>query len=421
MAVANGYGKVATSGSVFMYDTGDNFNSYKGQPGTNITTGVGRNYNGYNKITYDGGMFFETNGYTEVVNIPALGPTTVQSVEINNAYCGYGCNGNYQCCPTLFTYTGGWMSPIWTPGQTYSYQIIYKCASGYTHPNFMYHYEYNSSEGYLTEYGLFDANKQESLGDGWYHAWNTFTVQPTAAKGYTGLWYYNYNVADKVSIAAVSISPGNTIRPPREIIPSGTTRSATQGLLPIVGNSTIDLSNMSYDSNAQMTFDGTDDVIPLSPSIIPSNEITVEFICTNTNPGANTSIIAGGAGQQDFNIHLPWGDTNVYWDFGRPFNRIYKATTLAERTGVHHWVFTKNPSTGIMNIYLDGALWHTGTGLTSTTPSLTQVSLGAYNSGGGPGLYYTGTIPIAKIYTREISPSEVTQNYNKYKTRFNLP
>jgi hypothetical protein len=199
-----------------------------------------------------------------------------------------------------------------------------------------------------------------------------------------------------------------------------TTRSVTGSLLPLVSNSTLNLSNVSFDSNAQIVFDGTDDVIPLSPSIIPSNEITVEFICTNTNPGTNTSIIAGGAGQQDFNIHLPWSDTNVYWDFGRPFNRINKSTTLAERTGVHHWVFTKNPSTGIMNIYLDGALWHTGTGLTSTTPSLTQVSLGAYNSGGGPGLYYTGTIPIAKIYTREISPSEVKQNYNKYKSRFNL-
>ena len=31
MAVANGFGKVVTSGSVFMYDTGDTINSYKGK------------------------------------------------------------------------------------------------------------------------------------------------------------------------------------------------------------------------------------------------------------------------------------------------------------------------------------------------------------------------------------------------------
>ena len=39
------------------------------------------------------------------------------------------------------------------------------------------------------------------------------------------------------------------------------TRSATQGLLDLTGNSTIDISNASFDSNAQMTFDGTDDTI----------------------------------------------------------------------------------------------------------------------------------------------------------------
>ena len=200
------------------------------------------------------------------------------------------------------------------------------------------------------------------------------------------------------------------------------TRSSTQGLLPIAGNSTINLSNVSFDSNAQMTFDGTDDYISLPTDIIPTNQITIEFICTNTNLGANNSIIAGGAGgNQDLSIHLPWGDGNVYWDCGRPFNRIYKATTLAERSGVHHWVFTKNPSTGVMNIYLDGNLWQTGTGLTSTMPSLSSVSLGRYDNGGFASYYFPGTIPIAKIYNRELTPFEVKQNYNKYKTRFNLP
>ena len=35
MAVAQGYGKTVTSGSVFAYDTGDTVNSYKGKPTTN--------------------------------------------------------------------------------------------------------------------------------------------------------------------------------------------------------------------------------------------------------------------------------------------------------------------------------------------------------------------------------------------------
>ena len=39
MAVGTGYSKVATSGLVFAYDTGDSFNSYKGEPTTNYWNG----------------------------------------------------------------------------------------------------------------------------------------------------------------------------------------------------------------------------------------------------------------------------------------------------------------------------------------------------------------------------------------------
>jgi len=418
MAVANGYGKVVTSGSAFMYDTGDNFNSYKGQPGTNITTGAGRNYNGYDKITYSGGMFFETNGYTEVVNIPALGPTTVQSVEINNAYCGYGCNGNYQCCPNLFNYTGGWMSSIWTPGQTYSYQIIYKCTSGYTGPNFMYHYEYNSSEGYLTEYGVFDSNQQESLGDGWYHAWNTFTVQPTAAKGYTGLWYYQYNVADKVSIAAVSISPGNTIRPPREIIPSGTTRSATQGLLPIVGNSSIDLSNVSFTSNAQMTFDGTDDGIIINTSQFNKSNgdpITVECVIKpQRNAGQYQDLIVNRSNSlYNWMLYQHTNDGSIQLHGSDQ----YKSTYIPTLNQYVHIVATVDAS-GNYVLYANGEVKQTVSGWTYAGMSPSQLCIGIF----GDARYepYQGNIDISKIYNRALTSSEVKQNYNKYKTRFNL-
>jgi hypothetical protein len=182
-----------------------------------------------------------------------------------------------------------------------------------------------------------------------------------------------------------------------------------------------DTGAIESDSDQAITFDGTDDYISLPANVIPTNEITIEFVCTKTNLEANNSIIAGGAGgNQDLSVHLPWGDGNVYWDCGRPFNRINKATTLAERSGVHYWVFTKNPSTGVMNIYLDGNLWHTGGGLTSTMPSLSSVSLGRYDNGGFTGYYYPGNIPVAKIYNRELSAGEVRQNYLHYKTRFNL-
>lgn len=420
MAVANGYGKVVTSGSVFMYDTGDFYNSYKGQPGTNITTGAGRNYNGYNLTTYSPGVFFESNGYTEVVNIPALGPTTVQSIEINNSAPGVS------CCPNLYNYTGGWMSPIWLPGQTYSYQIIYKCRSGYTHPNFMYHYEYTSGEGYLTEYGVFTTDKQESLGDGWYHAWNTLTTHPFAAKGYTGLWYYQYYVADKISIAAVSITPGDTIRPPQQIIPSGTTRSATQGLLPIVGNSTLNLSNISFTSNAQITFDGTDDYINsgnIQPFTLSNRTATWETVVKfGTSSGANALATkwSNSVGQIWWFGRYPSTKIHIAMMIGGGYYAYYSDGDVSSTTNYYHIVVTLNGT--LLSYYINGVLDSTDTVAAGTWVSdngQPDLIIGAQNE--GTAANFNGEIPIIKFYDRVLTAAEVKQNYNKYKTRFNLP
>jgi hypothetical protein len=386
-----------------MYDTGDFYNSYKGQPGTNITTGVGRNYDGYNRTTYDVGVFFETNGYTEVVNIPALGPTTVQSVEINNSAPGQA------CCPNLYNYTGGWMSPIWLPGQTYSYQIIYKCRSGYTHPNFMYHYEYTAGESYLTEYGVFTTDKQESLGDGWYHAWNTFTTNASAAKGYTGLWYYQYYVADKLSIAAVSISPGDTIRPPQQIIPSGTTRSATQGLLPIVGNSTINLSNVSFDSNAQIVFDGTDDFIDTDFPAITINNPTIEAVVyRNQSTGRYESIIQNNIAGDDALYVYPGGNLG-FWPC--------VASNLSVPTG--QWSYVAVSYDGSNLTYCVNGVTQVVSATCADITDWDFLRIGAYGTGDGE--RWIGKISVAKVYDRALSIDELKQNYNKYKTRFNLP
>jgi hypothetical protein len=417
MAVANGYGKVVTSGSVFMYDTGDFYNSYKGQPGTNITTGVGRNYDGYNRTTYETNIFLETNGYTEVVNIPALGPTTVQSIEINNSAPGQA------CCPNLYNYTGGWMSPIWLPGQTYSYQIIYKCRSGYTHPNFMYHYEYTTGESYLTEYGVFTTEKQESLGDGWYHAWNTFTTNASAAKGYTGLWYYNYYVADKLSIAAVSITPGDTIRPPQQIIPSGTTRSATQGLLPIVGNSTINLSNVSFTSNAQIVFDGTDDRIALTPSTYGiTNQFTIEVVCYPTKQvNGMFNFVGPNGSDRGIMAHWPWSSDYGYFDITNTsggFFRWYKENAgILNVKALYHFILKPD---GQMVVKQNNQVM-TPSGADTFTGNVslgTTNTIGAFGSDGTTA--WAGNIYVFKIYNRALTDAETTQNYNKYKSRFNL-
>jgi len=413
MAAGLGYSKIATNGLVFAYDADDNFNSYKGQPGTNITTGVNRSYSGYYRENFSNGYFFETNGYTEIANIPALGPTVVQSVNIHNKYCGYGCEGNFNCCPNLFSYTGGWNSPIWSGNTVYTYQIIYKCNSGYTNANYMYHYEYNSGGGYLTEYGVHTTALEESLGDGWFHAWNTFTTQPTAALGYTGLWYYQYNVSDKVSIAAVSIVPGSTIRPPREFITSGTTRTNTQALLDISGRgSTLTLANMTYDNNAQFLFDGTDDYISVNNNIPHGTDEFSYFAIVKLNgkPSLGT-IFENGSWTSCILIRYQTNGIAIYsmgsywgfFSFDPPLNTWY------------HLGFIRRGNT--LFFYVNGV--QSGSiGFTANIIPSSNLYVGMSQHAFGQ--CFNGSIPVASIYTRALSDGEILDHYNHYKTRFGL-
>lgn len=103
-----------------------------------------------------------------------------------------------------------------------------------------------------------------------------------------------------------------------------------------------------------------------------NNQITLAFWCYG-NPSrlpANTTMLEGvdASGLRQVNIHLPWSDGSIYWDCGSDAtgtDRINKATTTPEMEGQwNFWAFTKNATTGVMNIYLNGAIWLTGTGKT---------------------------------------------------------
>jgi len=137
----------------------------------------------------------------ETVTIPDLGNMFVNYVTIQNNYPTSG-----QCCPNLYTY-----GEVDVDGSTlYTYAIVYKVASGYTHPNFMYRYEYNGST-LVTEVGVHDDAKRAILGDGWYWAWNTFTTRPeTTNLVNTSFWYYRYSTElDKVTVAKILMVEGD--------------------------------------------------------------------------------------------------------------------------------------------------------------------------------------------------------------------
>lgn len=92
--------------------------------------------------------------------------------------------------------TGGTMRGIETimvsPSTTYTYSAYIKATDDftYTHPNFLYRHEYNSSGGQNLERGAYVKSQMEYYGDDWYRCYGTFTTADTTVK--IVLQFYTY-------------------------------------------------------------------------------------------------------------------------------------------------------------------------------------------------------------------------------------
>lgn len=145
-------------------------------------------------------------------------------------------------------------------------------------------------------------------------------------------------------------------------------------------------------------------------------EVTVEFWAygnTMSHP-LNNSILEGvnGNNQRELNIHLPWSNGQVYWDCGNEggYDRINKVVPPEVYRGSwHHWAFTKDANAGTMAIYLDGQLFHSGSGMTRSI-DLDRLNLGANQAGGN---HYPGLIDEVRIYNKALLQSQIEQNMRR--------
>jgi hypothetical protein len=208
-------------------------------------------------------------------------------------------------------------------------------------------------------------------------------------------------------------------------------RSATQGLLDLTGNSTIDLSNVSFDSNAQMTFDGTNDYAPISfsPSV-PLYTLETVFYNINTIPN-NDSAIGGPTSYQTmfwFNQDSPMGVSLGGWTssatneaihiWSSPSAPYYLTHTRdAVPSGYHHLVFSWNGS--YYDIYLNGEKQtiYAGNNGHARLITLSNLTVGGDTASD---YHFNGNIDIVKLYSRGLSASEIKSNFNAIKGRFNI-
>ena len=404
MAVAQGYGKTVTSGSVFAYDVADTRNSYRGEPTTNVFVHYGTTGEGSGA---DNGVTFNVNGTGTFIRLgygQTFGGYTIKPEDVVYKYDlgAYGCH-----------YHG---SDITIPNGKYA--------------TFSFDYYISPGTADLGVGASLLANFENALGGGitlpntntgiWQSV--SFTSGPTSGGTLRSLLYPGACGPRLASSGYILYKNPQVEYLPHKTPFIQTTRSATQGLLPIVGNSTIDLTNVSFDSNAQMVFDGTNDRVTLTPSNYGiTNQFTIEVICNPTQalPTGMFNFL-GTVGDRGIMCHWPWNDGNIYFDIyntSGTFHRWYKTINIINQTALYHIMVN---SSGQMIVKQNNiVLSPTGASSFSGTVAIgSSNTIGAFNSSGGNP--WAGNIYMFKIYNRALTDAETTQNYRHYKTRFNL-
>ena len=355
---------------VFLYDT-DDAKSFKGEPTTNLITNSGTSNTGW------------------------VGHGWTGSQAISNDY-----SNTYE-----FTATNGWHNRTFdtgvTSGGTIYVSFEYKLKQQQTTQNQLFVLNGTSLGSYTNWLG------SGSMSFEWQTFSGSFTANANSSKIAIGpRGQDSSGLTDIVYIRNLQVEQ----KPHATPFVNGT-RSATQGLLDRTSTSTINISNASFDSNAQMTFDGTDDTINtglFSGRNPATDPFTIEAVVkSDITSGARMWIDAtnNGSNQRLYCAYAATGTGNPMGIQGSAWS-----SSGVNDTDYHHYVIVMDGS--VARLYNNGEA--------HSTKSYTSYQIQSLNIGGRNSYRWLGDIPIFKLYDRALTAAEVLQNFNATKSRFGL-
>ena len=175
---------------------------------------------------------------------------------------------------------------------------------------------------------------------------------------------------------------------------------------------------VSSQTDYSLEFNGAQMVHLAAPMPSISSEVTISFWCfgdASVMP-ANSTILEGkdSLDNRQVNVHLPWGNSNIYWDCGNDgsgYDRINSSASFDDFAGKwNHYAFTKNTSTGMMRVYINGVEWISGSGKTR------PIDIREMNIGGAilsNSLRYHGKIDEFRVWDKELSQAEISEWMHK--------
>jgi len=415
------------SNLVFAYDLGDVVNSYKGEPTTNT-------------VRYSNNVTGSNYGYNDEYEPCQLVKTWIPSLPTP---LGYGATQLTQQAVNSYLHCLNWFDSD-EDGKRCLSAFIFPLTSGIT--NLFLGMVADGSNGVFFNldtlaitYGGGISNTNAFITPvigypGWYRVGANIEGRP-------GGWVASFGIGQNQQYTPSAPfksfylcglqyergGPTHVTQPLPSLNGAATARSVTQGLLPLVGSTSIDLTNVSFDNNAQMIFDGTDDNIALSSTVGNFGTNDWSISCWWKSSGTQddyASIISQGfiypisAGGWSFKVKNSSGENFLSFSYGTAGEAITNLVTSAACNdgNWHNLVAVKN--VGTVTLYMDGV----SVGSSSPGPSLSFGTGATTYLGYTPrdAAYLYGYLNNFTTYNRALSGIEVSQNYNAIKSRFNI-
>lgn len=191
----------------------------------------------------------------------------------------------------------------------------------------------------------------------------------------------------------------------------------TSGLSDFTGNSSANLTNVSFDSEGKVLFDGTNDYMNLGDNSAWDfgQNGTLEMVVKPTNSTGNNRLWCIDNNASNLDAYLNGSGYNIYLHG----NTVGTTTPLTQNQWNHVAVTYTN---GTVQIYINGepgTMTGTTTGynITNNSSNNSNLYLGCYRDL-GYNLY--GSIDLFKIYDKSLTSSEIELNYKAVKSRFNI-
>ena len=170
----------------------------------------------------------------------------------------------------------------------------------------------------------------------------------------------------------------------------------------------LDLSNVSFDSTAQPTFDGTNDYINIATNFGILPEYSFEWV-----ENASSTHRMPIASRTNTNFYK-YGAYSWRYKHGGTLGEYYH--TAGVTSGWHHWVITYDGST--ISVYQDNISLGTNSSSSGSADWSGGLKIGWWSAGAD--YDFNGDIPVMKFYDRALTASEVANNFKAYKNRFNI-